>query len=66
MNEKPAFKSIVGEHTFFDDAHVAYARQSSQGSNYSVAKEALAHFIHWYDMPWELRFCTVPKCLICF
>ncbi len=44
---------VQAVHCLFDDAGVAYARRSSRGQGYSVAEEALMHFIHWHDMPWE-------------
>ena len=37
----------------FKDAKVQFERTSSRGTKYSIAEEAYAEFIHWYDMPWE-------------
>jgi hypothetical protein len=37
----------------FKDAKVPFARTSARGTKYSIADEAYAEFIHWYDMPWE-------------
>ena len=37
----------------FKDAKVQFERTSLQGTKYSIAEDAYAEFIHWYDMPWE-------------
>ena len=37
----------------FKDAGVEYRRTSSRGTHYSIADEAYAEYIHWFDMPWE-------------
>jgi hypothetical protein len=37
----------------FKDAKVPFERTSTRGTKYSIAEEAYAEFIHWYDMPWE-------------
>lgn len=37
----------------FKDAKVPFERTSARGTRYSIAEEAYAEFIHWYDMPWE-------------
>jgi hypothetical protein len=37
----------------FKDAKVPFERTSARGTRYSMAEEAYAEFIHWYDMPWE-------------
>jgi len=37
----------------FKDAKVPFQRTSARGTKYSIAEEAYAEFIHWYDMPWE-------------
>jgi hypothetical protein len=37
----------------FEEAGVAAGRTSARGDDYSIAEEAIYHFIHWYDMPWE-------------
>jgi len=37
----------------FHDARVQFERTSARGTRYSIAEEAYAEFIHWYDMPWE-------------
>ena len=37
----------------FKDAKVQFERTSARGTKYSIAEEAYAEFIHWYDMPWE-------------
>jgi hypothetical protein len=37
----------------FKDAMVRFERTSARGSQYSLAEEAYAEFVHWYDMPWE-------------
>jgi len=37
----------------FKDAKVPFQRTSARGTRYSIAEEAYAEFIHWYDMPWE-------------
>lgn len=37
----------------FKDARVRFERTSARGSKYSLADEAYAEFVHWYDMPWE-------------
>lgn len=35
------------------DANVKYKRVNSRGNGYSIAEEAVHHFLHWEDMPWE-------------
>lgn len=35
------------------DAKVKYKRVNSRGSGYNIAEEAVHHFLHWEDMPWE-------------
>lgn len=35
------------------DAKVRYKRVNSRGSAYNIAEEAVHHFLHWEDMPWE-------------
>lgn len=37
----------------FKDAKVRFERTSTRGAKYSLAEEAYAEFIHWFDMPWE-------------
>jgi hypothetical protein len=37
----------------FKDAGVQFERTSARGTKYSIAEDAYAEFIHWYDMPWE-------------
>jgi hypothetical protein len=37
----------------FKEAKVPFERTSARGTKYSIAEEAYAEFIHWYDMPWE-------------
>ena len=37
----------------FKDARVEFSRTSSRGYQYSIADDAYAEYIHWYDMPWE-------------
>lgn len=37
----------------FKDAKVRFERTSARGTKYSLAEEAYAEFIHWFDMPWE-------------
>ncbi len=37
----------------FKDAKVRFERTNARGERYSIAEEAYAEFIHWYDMPWE-------------
>ncbi len=37
----------------FKDAKVQFERTSARGTKYSIAEEAYAEFMHWYDMPWE-------------
>lgn len=37
----------------FNDAKVRFERTSARGERYSLAEDAYAEFIHWYDMPWE-------------
>ena len=37
----------------FKDAKVQFERTSARGTRYSIAEEAYAEFIHWYDMPRE-------------
>ena len=37
----------------FKDAEVRFERTSARGDRYSLAEDAYAEFIHWYDMPWE-------------
>jgi len=37
----------------FKDAGVAHQRISSRGYRYSIAEDAYAEYIHWFDMPWE-------------
>jgi len=37
----------------FKDAKVPFERTSAGPTRYSIAEEAYAEFIHWYDMPWE-------------
>ncbi len=37
----------------FKDAKVRFDRTSVRGAKYSLAEEAYAEFIHWFDMPWE-------------
>lgn len=37
----------------FEDAGVAYGRTSRRGEDYSIADEAIAEFVHWYEMPWK-------------
>lgn len=37
----------------FKDAKVRFERTSARGSQYSLAEEVYAEFVHWYDMPWE-------------
>ena len=37
----------------FKDAKVRFERTSARGDRYSIAEDAYAEFIHWYDMPWE-------------
>ena len=37
----------------FKDAKVRFERTSARGNRYSIAEDAYAEFIHWYDMPWE-------------
>jgi len=37
----------------FQDAKLRFERTSARGVKYSLAEEAYAEFVHWYDMPWE-------------
>jgi hypothetical protein len=37
----------------FKDAKVPFEHTSARGTRYSIAQEAYAEFIRWYDMPWE-------------
>ncbi len=37
----------------FKDAGVEYQRRSARGYAYSIADDAYAEYIHWFDMPWE-------------
>lgn len=37
----------------FKDAKVRFERTSARGAKYSLAEDAYAEFIHWFDMPWE-------------
>lgn len=37
----------------FRDAKLRFERASARGVKYSLAEEAYAEFVHWYDMPWE-------------
>jgi hypothetical protein len=37
----------------FKDAMVRFERTSARGDRYSIAEDAYAEFVHWYDMPWE-------------
>ena len=37
----------------FKDAHVEYGRTSARGQHYSIADDAYAEYVSWYDMPWE-------------
>ncbi len=37
----------------FKDAKVRFERTSARGDRYSIAEDAYAEFVHWYDMPWE-------------
>jgi hypothetical protein len=37
----------------FKDANVRFERTSARGDRYSIAEDAYAEFVHWYDMPWE-------------
>ncbi len=49
--ESPELTDLVAQ--LFKDAKVKHQRESSRGVQYSIAKEAVIEFIHWYDMPWE-------------
>ena len=35
------------------DANVKFKRVSSRGDVYSIAEEAVYHYLHWENMPWE-------------
>jgi len=35
------------------DANVKFKRKSSRGHGYSIADEAVNHYLHWDDLPWE-------------
>ena len=35
------------------DAKVKFKRVNSRGNGYSIAEEAIHHYFHWEDMPWE-------------
>ncbi|OED41581.1 hypothetical protein AB833_09445 [Chromatiales bacterium (ex Bugula neritina AB1)] len=35
------------------DAKVKYKRTSTRGHGYSIAEEAVNHYLHWDDLPWE-------------
>jgi hypothetical protein len=37
----------------FKDAGVVFNRTSARGEPYSIADEAYAEYIHWFDMPWD-------------
>ena len=37
----------------FEDAGVQFQRTSARGIRYSIAEDAYAEYIHWFDMPWE-------------
>jgi NaMN:DMB phosphoribosyltransferase len=37
----------------FKDAKVRFERSSARGDRYSIAEDAYAEFVHWYDMPWD-------------
>lgn len=35
------------------DAKVKFKRANSRGDGYSIAEDAVHHYLHWEDMPWE-------------
>ncbi len=35
------------------DAGVKFKRTSARGHGYSIAVEAVNHYLHWDDLPWE-------------
>ena len=35
------------------DAKVKFKRVNSRGGGYSIAEEAVHHYLHWEDMLWE-------------
>ena len=37
----------------FKDAGVPFERTGSRGHSYSIADDAYAEYLHWFDMPWE-------------
>ena len=40
-------------HQLFRDAKVSFDRYNARGQHYSIVSQAIAEFLHWYDMPWE-------------
>ncbi len=39
--------------TLLKDAKVKFKRANSRGHGYSIAEEAVHHYLHWDDMPWK-------------
>ena len=47
--------TFVGE--LCKEAGMQNERQSSSGTCYSIAENAISHFVSWYNMPWEDPYC---------